>query len=83
MRTWEHIGNKKKKTKNLSPPQKKKLDPHECMCEPSHWLHETFTFKVVYQHFLLGLLIRPQTMGKIWHNHVLLVKIWFNLSILN
>jgi hypothetical protein len=57
---WEQFGNKRKKTKNLSPgpptPQKeKKLYNSWVHAETSHWLHEISLTKTVHHHFSPGL----------------------------
>jgi hypothetical protein len=50
------IGNKTKKNPLFPPSKRKKLDHSSVHAEPSHWLHEISTSKIVGHHFWLGLM---------------------------
>jgi hypothetical protein len=53
-----------RKPKIISPnPQNEKTGRIMNACEPSHWLHELFVFKIVCHHFWLGLMARATIWG--------------------
>ncbi len=63
--TWEHIGNKWKKQKNLyTPLQKEKtLDCSWVHAEPPHWLHEISASRTVGHHLLRRLMAGAEFWG--------------------